>query len=100
MQLNSVKKEAREQGSYLKKEALHLKKILQSEEIVQVKTDAIAILLRKMGREEEFVAEFDKLTKEGYRMILREEIKEFPISSGFNIQLGTLYYFQNVKYIP
>ncbi len=42
-----------------------IKKLFQSKEVIQLKTDSIATLLRKMGKEEEFFAAYQQLTKEG-----------------------------------
>ena len=89
----------KEQLDSLKAEGKRLKKIFQSKEIIQLKTESIAILLRKMGREDEFFAAYEKLTREGYRLVLREELREIPLSTGFNFQIGVYYYFQHKKYI-
>jgi len=86
-----------DQLDYLKKDSLYLKKILQSKKIVYLKTDATAVLVRKKGNEKEFFEEFDKITKEGYKMMLSEEITD-PIP-GIKVILGFVYFFQNKKYI-
>ena len=44
-----------EQLSTMKKEGQRLKKLFKSKEVIQLKTDSIAILFRKMGKEEEFL---------------------------------------------
>lgn len=95
-----MKKETGGEVDSLKKEAQDLKRVFQSKEIILVKTDAIAVVLRKMGGLDEFVAAVDKLTKEGYRMVLREEVREIQIPVAvFKVPLGTFYYFQHAKYI-
>jgi hypothetical protein len=86
-----------DQLGYLKKDSLYLKKILQSKKTVYLKTDATAVLVRKKGNETEFFEEFDKITKEGYKMMLSEEITD-PIP-GIKVILGFVYFFQNKKYI-
>ena len=80
-----------------KKSSVYVKEILESNEIVLDKTDAIAVLVRKKGNEEEFSKEFDNITKEGYKMILSEEITD-PIP-GIRIIIGYIYFFQHKKYI-
>ena len=52
-----------------------------------------------MGKEEEFFAAYEQLTKEGYKLVLLEELRELPITAGFNFQVGTYFYFQHKKYI-
>lgn len=89
----------KEQFGSLKKEALRLKKVWQSKDVIQLKTDEIAVLLKKMGKEDEFFVAFSELTKEGYRMVLREEVRDIPVASGISFQLGVYYYFQHSKYI-
>ena len=86
-----------DQLGYLKKDSIYLKKILQSKKIVYIKTDATAILVRKKGNEKEFFDEFDKITREGYKMMLSEEITD-PVP-GIKVVLGSVYFFQNKKYI-
>jgi len=87
------------QSSNLKSEGQFLKKIFQHKDLVFMKTDAIAIVLRKLGGNEEFLETVDKLTKEGYRLVHQENIRNIPLGFGFNYPLGSLYYFQHVKYI-
>lgn len=87
------------QGSNMKSEGLFLKKIFQHKEMVFMKTDASAIVLRKLGGNEEFLELFDKLTKEGYRLVHQESIRNIPLGFGFNYPIGSLYFFQHVKYI-
>jgi len=85
------------QLEYMKKDSKYLKKIIQSKKIVLIKTDATAILVRKKGNEEDFFKEYDKITKEGYRMMLSEEVTD-PIP-GINFIIGYIYFFQHKKYI-
>ncbi len=85
------------QLDYLKKDSKYIKEILQSTEIIYLKTEAIAVLVRRKGNEVEFFESFDSITKEGYKMMLQEEITD-PIP-GLNVKLAYVYYFQNKKYI-
>ena len=87
----------KEQLEYMKKDSKYLKKIIQSKKIVLIKTDATAILVRKKGNEEDFFKEYDKITKEGYRMMLSEEVTD-PIP-GIKFIIGYIYFFQHKKYI-
>lgn len=71
----------------------NIKKLWKNKEIVQLKTDAIAVLFKKRGYEDEFFTEFDNLTNEGYKMVLMEPVK--VIDAGpIDIQIGNYYYFQ------
>jgi len=87
----------KDQIGYLKKDSIYFKKILNSKNIVFLKTDATAILVRKKGNEQEFFKEFDNITKEGYKMMLSEEITD-PVP-GIKVNLGYVYFFQNKKFI-
>ena len=87
----------KDQVDFLKKDSAYLKKILQSKNIVYIKTDAIAVLVRKKGNEQEFFEEFDKVTKRGYKMMLSEKVTD-PVP-GINVILGHIYFFQNKKFI-
>ena len=51
------------QGSNMKSEGQFLKKIFQHKDMVFMKTDALAIVLRKLGGNEEFLHLVDKLTR-------------------------------------
>lgn len=97
--LEPVKEVAEGQASGWKEEMSDLKRIFQSKDLVFYKTDAFAIVLRKLGGLDEFFAACDKLAKEGYSMVFAETIKppvDIPIP-GFKIPLGTFYYFQHKK---
>ena len=85
------------QLDHVKKDSIYLKEVLQSKDVIFFKTDAVAILVRKKGNEKEFFDAFDKITKEGYRMMLQEEVVD-PIP-GIKMNLAYVYYFQNRKFI-
>lgn len=87
----------KEQMGYKKKESQFSKKIVKSKDVVLMKTDSIAILVRKKGFEEEFFKEFDNITKEGYQMMHSEELTD-PVPM-INVTIGYLYYFQHKKCI-
>ncbi len=79
-------------------QAHRMKKLWKSKEIVQLKTDAIAVLFKKKRYEDKFFEEFEKITKEGYHMMLMESVK--AIDAGpIDIQIGNFYYFQHKNYI-
>jgi hypothetical protein len=87
----------KDQLGYMKKDSQYLKKFIQSKKVVYIKTEATAVLVRKKGNEEEFFEEFDKITKEGYKMMLSEEVTD-PLP-GIKVNIGFIYYFQNKKYV-
>ena len=87
------------QGNSMKSEGQFLKKIFQHKDMVFMKTDATAIVLRKLGGNEEFLELFDKLTRDGYRLVHQESVRNIPLGFGFNYPLGSLYFFQHRKYI-
>ena len=94
---SALKKELDEEVQENKKQligkAKSIRKLWKNKEVVQLKTDAIAVLFKKRGYEDEFFTEFDNLTKEGYQMVLMEPVK--AIDAGpIDIQIGYYYYFQ------
>jgi hypothetical protein len=99
---DTIKKELHAEYQEDKKQAVgqvqRIKKLWRSKEIVQLKTDAIAVLYKKRGYEDKFLVEFEKITKEGYQMVLMEAVK--AIDAGpIDIQIGTYYYFQHRNFI-
>ena len=94
---NTLKKELNDEVQEDKKQLIgkvkNIKKLWKNKEIVQLKTDAIAVLFKKRGYEDEFFTEFDNLANEGYKMVLMEPVK--VIDAGpIDIQIGNYYYFQ------
>lgn len=94
---STLKKELTDEVQEDKKQLIgkvkNIKKLWKNKEIVQLKTDAIAVLFKKRGYEDEFFTEFDNLTNEGYKMVLMEPVKEMD-SGPIDIQIGNYYYFQ------
>jgi urease gamma subunit len=104
--VNVVQKEAvnigKEQGVGVKAEYKDIEKIRHNKGLIYYKTDALAIVSRKLGGFDEFLKVVDDLTREGYWMMNSEDVKN--ILSNFGLSMpgqnrGTLYYFQNRKYI-
>ena len=89
----------KEQLSHMKKDSVWQKEILESDKVVYLKTDSMAVLIRKKGNEVEFFEELDSITKEGYKMMLQEQVSD-PVP-GLKVDLirMRIYYFQNIKYI-
>ena len=86
VELNKViKKELNEEVQENKKQimskAKSIRKLWKNKEIVQLKTDAIAVLFKKRGYEDKFFTEFDTLTKEGCEMVLMEPVKVIDAKS-------------------
>ena len=60
--------------------------------VIEFKNDRIALVQRKMGDQVEFIAAFDYLTSQGYKLMANES---FPAKwSGRNI---TYFYFQKLS---
>ena len=74
--ISGTKSSIKDQLGYLKKDSVFIKKILKTKNIIFLKTDATAILVRRKGNEQEFFKEFDNITKEGYKMMLSEELTD------------------------
>ncbi|HXV67256.1 MAG TPA: hypothetical protein VD731_08555 [Nitrosopumilaceae archaeon] len=81
----------------VKKEGEDIRKALAKKDLIYLKTDALAVVLRKLGGLDDFLAVFDKLTKEGYLLVWTEPVSSFlPIGMGL---VGNFYYFQKGKLI-
>jgi len=94
----NISTELQEDKKLVAAHAKQVKKLWSSKEIVQFKTDAIAVLWKKRGHEAQFFAEFEKITKEGYQMVLSEAVK--AVDAGpIAIQIGSYYYFQHRNFI-
>ena len=89
----------KEQLSHLKKDTVWQKELLESNKVIYIKTDSIAVLVRKKGNEVQFFEELDSITKEGYKMMLQEQVSDpIPMVKVDLIRIR-IYYFQNIKYI-
>jgi hypothetical protein len=75
-----------------KKETDDIKKALAKQDLIYLKTDSLAVVLRKLGGLDEFLAVFDKLTKEGYLLVWTEPVTSI-LPGRFNL-VGSFYYFQ------
>ena len=82
---------------YLKTDAKDIKTILETKDVIYLKTEAIAILVKKKGELKKFCEAFDSITKEGYELKTTETVTD-PIPK-LNVNLAYLYIFQNKKYI-
>jgi len=83
--------------SYLKTDTIDIKKILETKDVIYLKTEAVAILVKKKGELKKFCEVFDSITKEGYELKAKEIVTD-PIPK-LNVNLAYLYLFQNKKYI-
>ncbi len=91
---NELHKEYHEDKKQVLGHAKRIKQLWRSKEILQLKTDSIAILWKKKGYEVQFFEEFDKITKEGYQMVLMEGVKALD-AGPIDIKIGSYYYFQH-----
>jgi len=93
---------SKEQRGGIKEEYKDIEKIRHHKELIYYKTDALAIISRKLGGFDEFLKIVDELTREGYWMMHSEDVKNILGNFGLSApgqNRGTLYYFQNKKYI-
>jgi hypothetical protein len=86
----------------IKEEFKDIEKLRHHKELIYYESDALVIVIRKLGGFDEFLRVVDDLTRKGYWMMNSEDVKN--MASNFGISLpgiarGTLYYFQNKKYI-
>ena len=96
--LTPVKEITKYEAVGVKEELKDRKRILESKDLIFYKTDAVAVVLRKLGGLDEFLAAVDKLTKEGYLLVAWEGVSGSPIPL-VGSMLGTLYIFQRSKYV-
>ncbi len=89
----------KDQLSHLKKDSVWQKELLESNKVVYLKTDSIAVLVRKKGNEVQFFEELDSITKESYKMMLQEQVSEPIPMVKVDLTRIRIYYFQNIKYI-
>ena len=82
---------------YLKSDSKDLKAILETKDVIYLKTDRIAVLVKRKGELEKFCEVFDLVTKEGYELMAQESITD-PIPK-LNVNLAYLYIFQKKKYL-
>lgn len=82
----------------LREEGASVNEIFKSDNPIFKKTDAIAILVKKVGNFDGFQDALDKITKDGYIFMFKEEVRGIPFISKLN-PFGELYYFQNTKFI-
>ena len=96
--LTPIKEITKYEAAGVKEELKDRKRILESKDLIFFKTDAVAVVLRKLGGLDEFFAAVDKLTKEGYLLVAWEDVSgsSIPLVGGM---LGTLYIFQRSKYV-
>jgi hypothetical protein len=96
--LTPLKEMTKYEAVGVKEELKDRNRILQSKDLVFYKTDAVAVVLRKLGGLDEFLAAVDKLTKEGYLLVAWEDVSgsSIPLVGGM---LGTFYIFQRSKYV-
>jgi hypothetical protein len=93
---------SKEQGKGVKAEYRDIEKIRHHKDLIYYKSDALVIVIRKLGGFDEFIKLVDDLTREGYWMMNSEDVKNLLSNFGMSlpgINRGTLYYFQAKKYI-
>ena len=99
---NEIRVVKKEQTDGIKSEFKDIERLRHHKDLIYYKSDALAIIIRKLGGFDEFLAIVEELTKEGYRMMNSEDVKNLMSNFGINlpgVARGTLYYFQNKKYI-
>lgn len=92
----------KEQGRGIKSEFKDIEKLRHHKDLIYYKSDALAIVIRKLGGFDEFLKVVENLTREGYWMMNSEDVKNLLSNFGISlpgINRGTLYYFQAKKYI-
>lgn len=83
--------------AYLKSDIKDVKSILETKDAIYLKTDSIAVLVKRKGELKKFLEAVEMLTKEGYELKAQEVITDAVPK--LNMTLAHLYIFQNKKFI-
>jgi hypothetical protein len=83
--------------TYLKSDIKDVKAILETKDAVYLKTDSIAVLVKRKGELKKFLEAVEMLTKEGYELKAQEDVTDAVPK--LNMTLAVLYIFQNKKFI-
>lgn len=78
----------------IKKEIEDIKKALVKEDLIYLKTNDFAVVLRKLGGLDEFLGCINKLSKEGYTLVWTEPVTNL-LPGRFNLA-GSFYYLQKL----
>ena len=96
---DQVSKDAKEELHYMKGDLKDFGKQLKTKESIVLKNDAYVILHSGPKNQHSFLSEFEKITREGYKLTGITETKGLPLTVlGFNIQTGKLFFFQHSKW--
>ena len=82
---------------YLKSDVMDVKSILETKDAIYLKTDSIAVLIKRKGELKKFLETVDIITKEGYELKAQESITDAVPK--LNMTLAYLYIFQHKKFI-
>lgn len=83
--------------SYFKSDVKDVKAILETKDVIYLKTDYIAVLVKRKGELKKFLETVEMLTKEGYELKTQEAITDAVPK--LNLTLAYLYIFQNRKFL-
>ena len=83
--------------TYLKSDIKDVKAILETKDAIYLKTDSIAVLVKRKGELKKFLEAVEMLTKEGYELKAQEVITDAVPK--LNMTLAHLYIFQNKKFV-
>ena len=83
--------------AYLKSDIKDVRAILETKDAIYLKTDYIAVLVKRKGELKKFLEAIEMLTKEGYELKAQEVITDAVPK--LNMTLAHLYIFQNKKFI-
>jgi len=83
--------------SYLKSDVKDVRSILETKDIIYLKTNTIAVLVKRKGELKRFLEVVAQITEEGYELKAQEAITD--AIPKLNLTLAHLYIFQNKKYL-
>ncbi len=82
--------------SNMKKDAAYVKEIMSTKGHIFLKTDSLAILVRKKGDARTFFEVLSKITAEGYDLKSQEQLADLLPGTP---HLAIIYILQNKKYV-
>jgi hypothetical protein len=94
--IQATKSSLTSKASDIKKDTKFAKEILSTKGHIFLKTDSLAILVRKKGDSRTFFEVLSKITAEGYDLKSQEPLADLlPLAPN----LATIYILQNKKYV-
>lgn len=94
--VQGAKSSLKSKTSNMKKDAVYAKEIMSTKGHIFLKTDSLAVLVKKKGDARTFYEVLSKITAEGYDLKSQEQLTDLLPGSP---HLAMVYILQNKKYV-